>query len=77
MKKYAALLILLSVLTTSCVTNRQKRDDIVLPPEPQRPELPQVTGLKDAAEVIIEYEKLVEEWELWSKTVKQMISPEE
>lgn len=56
---------------SGCVTTSHKQ--IVLPPKPEREELPQVQTLKDIAGVITYYEHLVEEWEVWGDTVTTIV----
>ena len=46
---------------------------IVLPPKPQRIEQKAPETVRDYAELVLYYETLVEEWELWADTVSSMI----
>lgn len=72
MRKCLTLSILLFLLTTiSCKTLPKKQ--IVLPPKPQREKIPEVTSLKDIADVINYYEHLVEEWEEWGNSVTLIV----
>lgn len=72
MKKLLTLLILLSVLTiTGCASKPEK--EITLPPKPERSEIKQPETLRDYAQIIIYYEYLVQEWELWGTTVEDMV----
>lgn len=43
---------------------------IVLPPRPQRIEQKAPETVRDYAELVLYYETLVEEWELWADTVE-------
>lgn len=40
---------------------------------PERSELQTPRTIKDYAEIIIYYECLVQDWELWGKTVKELV----
>lgn len=62
--------ILLLLTITSCATS--PKNDINLPPRPQREELPEVKDIKDMAGVIVYYEYLVKEWELWADAVEKI-----
>ena len=44
-----------------------------LPPKPQRIRIETPHSVKDYAEIIAYYEKLVQEWELWGETVESVI----
>lgn len=63
---------LLSLITTACVTNKAQRE-IVLPPRPERQELPEIRTIKDCATALNYYEHLVQEWELWGNTVIDIV----
>lgn len=66
------LFLTLSVITIQgCVSNPKK--EIVLPPKPQREELPVPKTMKDLADIINYYEHLVQEWEQWAKSVEDII----
>ena len=62
-------MILLLLTTAGCAT----KNKIVLPPKPEREELPEVTSAKDLVEVIVYYEYLVQEWEEWGDTVSELV----
>ena len=62
-------MLLLPAIMSGCRT----KTEIVLPPMPERKELPEVQTIKDMAETILYYEFLVEEWELWGETVSDII----
>ncbi|MBR3197094.1 MAG: hypothetical protein IKF66_01185 [Methanobrevibacter sp.] len=51
-------------------------NQIVLPPKPQRSEIKTPAELKDYALIIIYYENLVEQWELWGETAEKIIYAE-
>ncbi len=64
----------LSALTMSgCVTTK---NEVVLPPEPERHELKEPESLKDLGLALTYYEFLLEEWEEWGATVKRIINGE-
>jgi len=65
------LLLPLLLTITNCVTVR--KSEIVLLPEPQRQELKNPETLKDYAALIIYYDNLVKEWELWAEDIKAQI----
>jgi hypothetical protein len=44
---------------------------------PQRETLPPVETVQDYADVIIYYEMLVQKWEAWGATVKEIIGESE
>jgi len=58
---------------TSCASKKKNEKKIILPPKPQRQELPAPTNTKEIAEMLVYYEYLVEEWEAWSETVEEII----
>lgn len=60
------------IIITSCRTLQEV--EIQLPEEPQRKELTPPTTLKEYAQIIAYYDELVQEWELWAKTTKELIS---
>jgi hypothetical protein len=68
------LTILLLTITTGCVS--KPKAEIVLPPEPQREELPEVRTIEDLAYTINYYEHLVQSWEAWADSVKKIINVE-
>ena len=53
---------------------RSTKQEIVLPPKPQRQEIQAPTNLQECAEIIVYYEYLVEEWEAWGEAVDSYIS---
>lgn len=66
------MLLLLLPVITSCVTTQ--KSDIALPVKPQRQELKEPETLKDYAKIIVYYDSLVQEWELWAKTVENQVN---
>lgn len=73
MKKYLKLLTILWLLTIlSCKTVPEKIT-IILPPMPEREELPEVTSVKDMGVIIVKQEALIESWEAWGQNVKELI----
>jgi hypothetical protein len=48
----------------------------VLPPQPQRQELPAVMTTADLVEALNYYEHLVQEWEAWGETAQAIIEGE-
>ena len=46
---------------------------IVLPPEPEREEMPEVHSVADMADKINKYEHLVQLWEQWASDVKGIL----
>ena len=44
-----------------------------LPPKPERSRIETPHSVKDYAEIIAYYERLVQEWELWGDTVESVI----
>lgn len=63
--------ILLNAIMTGCKT--LKIDAPALPPKPERSRIETPHSVKDYAEVIAYYERLVQEWELWGDTVESVI----
>ena len=62
----------LSALTMiGCVT--KPKAEIILPPKPERVEMPEPTDLKDLANLLNYYEHLVQDWEAWGDTATRMI----
>lgn len=77
MKKSAILLVLLSALIISgCKTTPKPEVKITLPPKPERSAIQVPQTAKDYAMVIAYYEFLVQDWELWGKTVEELIDGE-
>ena len=60
----------------SCKSTKQIEKQVVLPPKPERRELPPVESVKDLAQTIVYYEALVQEWELWGQTVEDIVNGE-
>lgn len=60
-----------SVITTSCITTEQ--NEVVLPPRPEREEIPQIRTIEDCAYVINYYEHLVQKWESWGNSVIDIV----
>ena len=58
---------------TGCKTTEQKKNEITLPPKPQRKELTTPETLKDYAQILNYYEHLVQQWEEWGDTVSLMV----
>ena len=76
MKKFLKLSIMLWLLIIlSCKTLPEEKK-IILPPMPEREELPQVSSVKDMAEIIIKQEALIESWEAWGLNVKSLVEGE-
>ena len=74
MKKLLKLFLLLLILIiTGCRTCPKNETKIVLPPKPERDELQPPKTLKDYAMIIVYYEYLVQDWELWGKTVEALV----
>lgn len=67
------LIVLFPVITAGCLSNT--KGALVLPPEPQREERPEVQSVSDMTELINYYEHLVQSWEAWGEDVKAMINP--
>jgi len=59
---------------TGCIS--KPRAEIILPPEPQREELPEVKTVEDLGHTINYYEHLVQSWEAWADSVKKIIGEE-
>ena len=70
-KKLPLLLMPLLLATTGCVT--AEKDVTALPPMPERRILEPPESIRDYAEIIIYYDGLVREWELWGATVSSII----
>ena len=67
-------MILLLTIITGCTS--KPKAETVLPPEPQREELPEVRTIEDLAYTINYYEHLVQSWEAWADSVKNIIGVE-
>ncbi len=70
-KRLPLLLLPLLLATTGCVT--AEKDVTVLPPKPERRRLEPPESIRDYAEIIVYYDGLVREWELWGATVSSII----
>ena len=44
-----------------------------MPPKPEREVMPHIETVADYAEVILYYERLVEQWEAWGDTVEAIM----
>lgn len=61
-------------IMTSCKTTEIKT--VTLPPEPKRQELKELTdaeNIPDLVDMLIYYETLVEKWEAWGMSVKELV----
>lgn len=65
------LIALWMLITTGCIS--KPRTDVILPPEPQREELPEAKTIEDLGLTINYYEHLVQSWEAWAISVKKII----
>lgn len=65
-----SMLLFLSI-TVSCKTLRSGK--VVLPPMPEREELPEVKTTQDLADIINYYEHLVQKWESWGENVNLLV----
>ena len=63
-------ILLLPLITAGCATTKA---DLILPPKPQREEMPEIKSTKDFANVINYYEHLVQEWEQWGCSVDEIL----
>ena len=63
----------LLILTIQSCASKPKTE-IVLPPQPQRREMPEVKTMADVATVLNYYEHLVQEWESWGDKAEKLIS---
>lgn len=75
MKNFLMLSMILLLITITGCTSKPKAE-IVLPPEPQREELPEVQSIQDLAHTLNYYEHLVQSWEAWAESVKNIINVE-
>lgn len=64
-------MILLILIITGCATT--PKTNKVLPPTPERTKIQKPTSEKEFLELLIYYEFLVQEWEAWGDTAKQVI----
>lgn len=58
---------------TGCISKPKAQSEIILPPMPERTEMPEPTNLKEVAELLNYYEHLVEQWETWGEVVTRMV----
>ncbi len=77
MKKFLKLSIMLWLLIILSCKTLPEENKIILPPMPEREELPQVSSVKDMAEIIIKQEALIESWEAWGLNVKGLVEGED
>lgn len=70
------MLILLGLTINGCKTIEYVYPEYELPEEPKRELKEEPKDLKDMADLIIYYKKLVEEWEQWAENVKKIITYE-
>ena len=63
--------LLLLLITPGCVS--KPKAEIVIPPEPERVEMPEVHSVAEMAERINQYEHLVQLWEQWAEDVKGIL----
>ena len=61
---------------SACRTCPKNETKITLPPKPERSEIKKPETLKDYAMIIVYYEYLVQDWELWGKTVEDLVNGE-
>lgn len=64
----------MSLTTAGCAT--LPRAETALPPMPERSEIKAPETAKDWAELLVYYEFLVQEWELWGRTAQELIKGE-
>ena len=76
MKKYLRLLIILLPLTILSCKTIPEENKITLPPMPEREKLPEVTSIKDMADIIVKQEALIQSWEAWGRDVQGIIEGE-
>lgn len=65
--------VLLILITLSCTTIEYVYPDYILPPEPEREKIVKPVDKKDYINILLYYEKLVQEWENWASSVKKII----
>ena len=61
------------LLSIAIISGCKTTEIVILPPMPQRENLPPVETVQDYADVIIYYEMLVQKWEVWGATVEEII----
>ena len=66
------LTLLLPLTIVGCKTV-PKKQPIILPPKPERKEMPEVKSVKDFGLVINYYEQLVQSWEAWGEKAEKAI----
>ena len=71
MRLWTLSILFLTATTTSCKTTASV--EYVLPPKPEREVMPHIETVADYAEVILYYERLVEQWEAWGNTVEAIM----
>lgn len=64
-------MLLSQVTIVSCVT--KPKNNVTLPPEPQRQEMAEAETVEDMVNMLNYYEHLVQEWEQWGEDVKKLI----
>lgn len=75
MKKLQILFLSLLILTISaCKTCPKTETKITLPQKPERSEIKKPETFKDYASIIAYYEYLVQDWEIWGKTVEDLVN---
>lgn len=73
MKKLSRLLlILLLIIISGCVST--PKGTIILPPKPEREELPAPTTIQDLLKDMNYYESLVKDWENWANKVEKIFN---
>jgi hypothetical protein len=72
-KPIQKLQILSMLLSIAIISGCKTTEIIILPPKPQRENLPPVETVQDYADVIIYYETLVQKWEAWGDSVEKII----
>lgn len=72
-KQIMRLQILLTLLSIVIISGCKTTEIVILPPKPQRENLPPVETVQDYADVIIYYETLVQKWEAWGDSVEKII----
>ena len=65
------IVILLPLTIAGCVS--KPKQQVTLPPTPQRKELNQAKTVEDLVNMINYYEHLVQEWEQWGEDVQKII----
>ncbi|MCR4627396.1 MAG: hypothetical protein K5640_07075 [Treponema sp.] len=60
------------LIITSCAT--KPKNEITLPPKPEREEIQPPENLSDVARILNYYEHLVQSWEVWGENVEGIIN---